>query len=315
MTAAGLGDWWSRLRKNALVDERLLAHGDWPKWSGSIERLPDITPATVMLDRDAIGAEAPGVSTAIREMIREQLLTLHPWRKGPFHLFGVDIDAEWRSDKKWRRLANQVAPLDGRRILDVGCGNGYYALRMRGAGADFVVGIDPAVLYVAQFLAIKKLLHVDCVHVLPLTLDDFDNLCPDFDTTFSMGVLYHRRDPHSHLSALFDTLRPGGELVLETLILPGEGRDVIEPDGRYARMRNVWHLPTVATLTDWLQASGFENVRVIDISATTSDEQRSTEWMRFESLREALDARDPRRTIEGLPAPTRAILICSTPGA
>lgn len=314
MSAAGLGDWWQRLQSIGPVDDRLRAHGDWSKWSMAIAQLPEIVPHSVTLNQDVVAADAPGVAAADRKLLRKHLMALHPWRKGPFRLFGVDVDAEWRADRKWRRIADHVAPLDGRRVLDVGCGNGYYAFRIRGAGAELVVGIDPAVLFVAQFIAVRKLLRVDRVHVLPFTLDEFDKPYPIFDTTFSMGVLYHRRDPHDHLSALFDTLRPGGELVLETLILPGDGRDVIEPGARYARMRNVWHLPTVATLTDWLEAAGFVNVRLADVTATSSDEQRSTEWMRFESLRAALDAQNPHRTIEGLPAPTRAVLICSAPG-
>ena len=315
LTAVGLGELWHRLLSNGLVDDRLRAHGDWPKWSTAVEQLPDIIPDKIALDQDIVSADAQDVDDATSEEIREHLQALQPWRKGPFRLFGVAIDAEWRSDKKWRRLADHIAPLDGRKVLDVGCGNGYYAFRMRGAGADIVIGIDPAVLFVAQFAALKKLLRVARVHVLPLTLDDFGNSYPVFDTTFSMGVLYHRRDPHGHLSALFDTLQPGGELVLETLVAPGDGHDVIEPGSRYARMRNVWHLPTVATLTDWLETTGFTNVRLADVSMTNCDEQRSTEWMRFESLREALDAQDSRRTIEGLPAPTRAILICNTPAS
>ena len=36
--------------------------------------------------------------------LRNSLKELMPWRKGPFHLLGIDIDAEWRSDLKWQRL-------------------------------------------------------------------------------------------------------------------------------------------------------------------------------------------------------------------
>jgi tRNA (mo5U34)-methyltransferase len=124
-----------------------------------------------------------------------------------------------------------------------------------------------------------------------------------------MGVLYHRREPLAHLEQLRDSLSPGGELVLETLVLPGERHEVIEPEDRYARMRNVWHLPTVTALTDWVASAGFVDARVVDVTRTTTAEQRTTDWMPFESLREALDPADPSRTIEGLPAPTRAILI------
>ena len=69
-----------------------------------------------------------------------------------------------------------------------------------------------------------------------------------------------------------------------------------------------------ALVIDWLAGAGFTDGRVVDITRTTLDEQRSTEWMRFESLREALDPRDPLRTVEGHPAPVRAIVIAHKPG-
>jgi tRNA (mo5U34)-methyltransferase len=195
----------------------------------------------------------------------------------------------------------------------VGCGNGYYALRMLGAGASLVIGIEPMLLYVCQFLAIQHLLNIESVHVLPLRMQELPADSRAFDTTFSMGVLYHQRDPLEHMQQLLSSLRPGGELVMETLILPGSESVVRVPEGRYARMRNIWHLPTVAALEDWLRQAGFCNIRTVDVSSTTIAEQRSTEWMTFESLPEALDANDHTRTIEGWPAPSRAVVICDTP--
>ena len=103
------------------------------------------------------------------------------------------------------------------------------------------------------------------------------------------------------------------ELVIETLVLPGDGRQVLEPDSRYARMRNVWHLPTVRVLLDWLSEAGFRNTRLVDVTATTIEEQRSTVWMPFESLAEALDPGDPTRTIEGYPSPSRAVVLADAP--
>ncbi|MDH3441323.1 MAG: tRNA 5-methoxyuridine(34)/uridine 5-oxyacetic acid(34) synthase CmoB, partial [Gammaproteobacteria bacterium] len=245
--------------------------------------------------------------------VRALLMKLSPWRKGPFHVHGITIDAEWRSDLKWDRLIDHIEPLAGRRILDVGAGNGWYSLQMLKEGANVVIGIDPTVLFIVQFEAIRKLCGVHSVHVLPLRLEDLPPKTEAFDTTFSMGVLYHRRDPQQHLGELLETLKPGGELVLETLVLPGDGRRIHEPVDRYARMRNVWHLPTIPVLRDWVQEAGFAPPRVIDVSTTTSVEQRSTEWMPFESLAEALDSENPDLTVEGLPAPTRAILSCRKP--
>ena len=134
-----------------------------------------------------------------------------------------------------------------------------------------------------------------------------------FDTTFSMGVLYHQRSPLEHLRHLRDSLRPGGQLVLETIFVPGEESFARTPGDRYARMRNVWLLPTITELTTWLGRSGFRNIEIVNQSRTTTDEQRSTEWMTFESLAQALKPDDPDRTVEGWPAPRRVIAVANAP--
>lgn len=286
-----LSDWRAALEP--LMQDRLSpdAHGDMPRWLDVLEQLP-----------------ASGTDTS-----RALLLELAPWRKGPFTVGDIEIDAEWRSDMKWQRLEKAIEPLEGRRVLDVGCGNGYYALRMRDAGATCVIGVDSTLLYVVQFLAVSKFLSPDNVFVLPLRLEEMPGEARAFDTTFSMGVLYHQRSPIDHLRQLKSTLRPGGQLVLETLYVPGEESYARTPPGRYARMRNVWLLPTIAELQTWLSRTGFEAVDIIDQSLTTTSEQRSTEWMQFESLAEALDPDDPTRTVEGWPAPRRVMAIAKVP--
>jgi tRNA (mo5U34)-methyltransferase len=184
---------------------------------------------------------------------------------------------------------------------------------MRGAGARLVIGIDPTLLHIMQFLAIRHFMQREPIHVLPLRLHDLPEDSEAFDTAFSMGVLYHQRSPEEHLAQLKAALRPGGELVLESLILPGTETVARTPENRYARMRNVWLLPTLPKLEMWLAAAGFENLRLIDVSETTSAEQRTTEWMPFESLAEALDPADSTRTVEGWPAPRRAVWLGNRP--
>jgi tRNA (mo5U34)-methyltransferase len=162
-----------------------------------------------------------------------------------------------------------------------------------------------------QFLAVDNFAPLPNVFVLPLRSDELPEGARAFDTCFSMGVLYHQRSPLAHLQQLKSFLRPSGQLVLETLFIPGEESFASTPPDRYARMRNVWLLPTVAELTTWLQRSGFRDIEIIDQSTTTVDEQRSTEWMTFESLAQALDPDDPSKTVEGWPAPQRVVIVAN----
>ena len=284
------------------------AHGRLPEWHAVLEDLPPCAPTPLRLEGPAVAA-GPELTGAERERVRALLLRLAPWRKGPFSLGGIPIDSEWRSNWKWDRLAAAISPLDDRAVLDVGCGNGYYAWRMRVAGARAVIGLEPTLLYLVQFRAVARWLRKEPVHLLPLRLHELPPGAHAFDTVFSMGVLYHQRSPEEHLRQLRETLHPGGELVLESLILPGDEPAALAVEGRYARMRNVWLLPTLPLLERWVRDAGFTAVRAADVSATTTAEQRRTEWMPFESLPEALLPDDPARTVEGWPAPRRALLI------
>ncbi len=289
-------------------------HGDLGRWEAVLAELPVVPASRIELDADTPAIGDPGDCTAaIRSHIEDLLRKLHPWRKGPYLVHGVHIDSEWRSDLKWQRLAGHIEPLRGRTVLDVGCGNGYHCWRMAGAGAKLVVGIDPTLLSVMQFQAIKHFAGDWPVHVLPLGIEDLPKKIAAFDTVFSMGVLYHRRSPLDHLLELRGLLRPGGELVLETLVVEGGDRQVLVPEDRYARMRNVWFIPSCATLAGWLKRCGFFGVRLVDVTPTTPQEQRATGWMEFQSLADCLDPNDPSLTVEGLPSPRRAIFLAKNP--
>ncbi|WP_228141697.1 tRNA 5-methoxyuridine(34)/uridine 5-oxyacetic acid(34) synthase CmoB [Marinobacter sp. X15-166B] len=288
-------------------------HGDLERWLGALNALPAITAVTAHLDRATVTLDAAQVSEADQARVEPALRGLMPWRKGPFNFFGTHIDTEWRSDWKWDRVAPHLAELHGRRILDVGCGSGYHCWRMFAEGARQVIGIDPGLLFLFQFLAVKRYLGAVPVDLLPVRMEDLPPNLRYFDTTFSMGVLYHRRSPLDHLLELKDTLRPGGELVLETLVVDGPEGHSLMPADRYAQMRNVWFLPSCATLLRWLDRCGYRHARVVDVSTTTTAEQRSTDWMRFQSLRDFLDPQDPSRTVEGYPGPKRATIIAEKP--
>ena len=288
-------------------------NGHLDSWLQLLQQVPECPDAGLRVDGDHVAVDGT-LSEHDRAILNQQLKALHPWRKGPFRFFGTTVDTEWRSSLKWDRLAQHVR-FDGRRILDVGCGNGYYGWRMLLSGAAMVVGLDPFLLYAVQFELLRKFCRPETPHwVLPLQDNDLPDRLDYFDLTFSMGVLYHRSGPIDHLLRLRNSLRPGGELILETLILEGDGDHVLVPEDRYARMRNVWFIPTTTMLAKWLRRAGFRNIDVLDISATTIDEQRKTEWMTFDSLSDFLDPEDSRLTIEGYPAPVRAIMRATRPG-
>jgi tRNA (mo5U34)-methyltransferase len=295
-------------------------HGDQQRWLDALESLPAIENIAIDLEQDRIQLSSDSITEDVVGQVKAGLQQLGPWRKGPFQFFDTHIDTEWRSDWKWQRIASHLAPLEGRTILDVGCGSGYHMWRMLGAGAHRVVGIDPSRLFLAQFQAFKQYAQMSKstqisddsalnIDLLPLKMEDVPRPLKAFDTTFSMGVLYHRKSPLDHLAELKDTLKPGGQLVLETLVIEGELGEVLMPEDRYAQMRNVWFLPSCETLLLWARRAGFKNPRIVEKNVTSLDEQRSTDWMQYQSLTDFLDSEDKSKTIEGYPAPLRATLI------
>ncbi|EFM20977.1 tRNA 5-methoxyuridine(34)/uridine 5-oxyacetic acid(34) synthase CmoB [Pantoea sp. PNT01] len=307
-----LAKWLEVLPAQISEWQRENLHGHFRDWYKSLEYLPLLEPQKLDL-LHSVTADRDDISDRHRQGIEKLLRNLMPWRKGPYFLYGTHINTEWRSDWKWERVLPHISSLAGRTVLDVGCGSGYHMWRMIGAGAHLVVGIDPMQLFLVQFEAVRKLLNDDRrAHMLPLGIEQLPAL-QAFDTVFSMGVLYHRRSPLDHLLQLKNQLVSGGELVLETLVIEGDLNQVLVPGERYAQMRNVFFIPSAEALKSWLEKSGFVDVRIVDFALTTTEEQRRTDWMTSESLAEFLDPDDPSKTVEGYPAPLRAVLVATKP--
>ena len=288
-------------------------HGLMDRWIDVLDRLPQINSEAVFCEPVVDIGNSAQIESQQRDLLEQALMEFHPWRKGPFSLFGVHIDAEWQSDMKWARLCDKIEPLSGRTVLDIGCGNGYYICRMLGQGAEYCLGLEPSQLYMAQFYVIKRFVPDLAAAVIPIKFEEFPraackatNLC--FDTIFSMGVLYHRKDPMNHLTDIVDCLSDRGELVLETLIIEGDSLDPFIPEGSYAKMPNVWTIPTKPLLLQMLRKAGLKNISVLSVDRTTTLEQRKTKWMQFESLEDFLDPLDQTKTIEGHPSPLRIVV-------
>ena len=295
---------------NACVKALKVKNGNVPKWDEAIEIINTLFKGEVVLNSPYIQIKVNDVNTNELIIALEKLL---PWRKGPFMFNDVKLESEWQGDLKWRRISKNIKPLVNKNVLDVGSGNGYFTLRMAMEGAKKALGIDPFLLFNYQFQAIKSLIDSPLeAMILPIRLEDMPKK-PIFDSVFSMGVLYHQRDHMNHLNNLKAMMAPGAELILETLVVDGEKGYTLIPNDRYARMRNVHCLPSIETLKSWLIDANFQNIKVIDVTKTSPKEQRRTSWIgkNAASLEDFLDPNNSSYTIEGHPAPTRAIIICN----
>jgi tRNA (mo5U34)-methyltransferase len=283
--------------------------GNLVRWVDAFNRLPSINTDLINFDKSEVTFGRPEeIKPEELKALKHALKKLSPWRKGPFNLFGLTINSEWRSNLKWERAIKTLPSLAGKTILDVGCGNGYHLFKMLGMGAKLVIGIDPSLLFFTQFQAIKSFKPDIPAFFLPIGAEDLPE-AECFDRVFAMGVFYHRKSPFDFLKKLKSLLTKDGVLILETLVIEGNENTVLVPEQRYARMRNVFFIPSPSAMTVWLKKAGFKNIEVGDISRTTVKEQRPTEWMTWESLEHCLNKSDPELTAEGYPAPERAFFI------
>ena len=283
-------------------------NGNIPKWEDAIIAIESQQPGNVSFKHPYVS-----IDTIINtDELMQSLKKLMPWRKGPYQIGNLNLDSEWRGDMKWDRLKGHIKSLEGRTVLDVGSGNGYFTYLMAMQGASIALGVEPFLLFNYQFQAIRTLMdNPPNAFVLPLKLEQMP-IESSFDTVFSMGVLYHQKDHMLHLQQLKDIMQDEGELILETLIIDQVHGEQIIPEDRYARMRNVWCLPSTDTLHAWLQKIGFKNIKLVDVTKTTPEEQRATHWIgdNTQSIKDFLDPNNSNLTIEGLPAPKRAIFVC-----
>ena len=299
-----------QLRQALQVNYTQKSHGRSSEWNAALDAMPQLASTNYSFTGPSVHISKPETVSLDLQAYTQQLKAFMPWRKGPWNLLGVDIDTEWHSDWKWQRIAPHISALKGRQVLDIGTGNGYFLYRMLGAGAGLALGIDPTRIFLYQFHAAQRLLPNNAAHLLPLRSEHLPAF-GSFDTVFCLGVLYHRRSPIDHIQELMSYLRPGGELVLETMVVPGDVNTILVPPERYAKMANVWFLPSTLALENMLRKLGLINVRTVDVNQTTTKEQRATPWMTFHSLADFLHPNDSKLSAEGHPAPLRATLVAT----
>ena len=67
-------------------------------------------------------------------------------------------------------------------------------------------------------------------------------------------------------------------------MIDGEDEICLTPNKRYSKIPNIYFIPTISALKNWVERAGFENFEVLATTVTTSEEQRKTDWSFDQSL-------------------------------
>jgi len=240
-----------------------------------------------------------------RRLITDNLKSFMPWRKGPFSVFGIDIDAEWRSEKKWQRVLPELPDLTGKVIADIGCNNGYYMFRMAASKPRLVLGFEPSVQHYYCFKALNSMAGKSELDIDLLGIEQLNLFETCFDVVFLMGIIYHRPSPIDTLRDILFALKPGGSLIVESQAIPGNAPLALFPDGTFAKVPGTYFVPTGSCLCNWMKKAGFIDIDLFCSHPMSDEEQRQTDWMTFESFSDYIDPANPQLTVEGYPAPIR----------
>lgn len=248
------------------------------------------------------------ITTKQQQEIKEHLKSFMPWRKGPFSVFGIDINAEWQSNQKWDFLVPELPRLQGKIIADIGCNNGYYMFRMAPYSPRLVLGFEPSVQHYYCFKSLNAMAGIDTLAIDLLGVEHLTLFQDSFDIIFLMGIIYHRPSPIDTLRDILMALKPGGILFMETQAIPGDQPVALFPKHTYAKVPGTYFVPTGNCLRNWVEKAGFVQHTLFASHAMTPEIQRKTEWMTFESFSDFVDKKDPTKTVEGYPAPIRIFL-------
>jgi SAM-dependent methyltransferase len=229
-----------------------------------------------------IGLDDAGAEGYREEDLERQRDFSIRFRWGHNHDFGTFAIAGEMRDRHIELMANFLALFDrapehfrGKDVLDVGCWTGGTTLLLAALGAGSVVAIEEVRKYAgtAQFLATSFGLGAR-VTVRPLSIYgcNTDTFRERFDTVYFPGVVYHLSDPLIALRILYNALRLGGDIFVESAGIDTDepycrfdGSLVVTQGTREARNRAGWNwfMPSPSALGRMMREAGFDEVRSV----------------------------------------------------
>lgn len=154
-----------------------------------------------------------------------------------------------------------LTAIEHKGVLDIGCWTGGLSLILSKFGGN-VIAIDDARRYVHALTYLIDSFGLENLTCRTLSLYDLEqaSLKPNFDIVFLLGVIYHLSDPIIALRRIYNILKPGAWLCLESMSINSD-QPICEYKGPSVYGLN-WFVPAPKTIFQWLKDTGFEAIKV-----------------------------------------------------
>jgi SAM-dependent methyltransferase len=164
---------------------------------------------------------------------------------------------------EWPALRALLPDLRRRKVLDLGCGYGWFCRWAREAGAAEVLGIDVSEKMLARACADTE---DAAITYRRADLESAELPQKAFDLVYSSLVLHYIAEPSELIAQVYRSLVPGGRLVFSTehpiFSAPAEHKWTLDPAGR-----KIWpvnnYLDEGPRTTDWLVPGVIRHHRTI----------------------------------------------------
>lgn len=178
----------------------------------------------------------------------------------------------------WGKIRPLLGAIEGKKVLDVGCNDGFFLFECRKLGASRVVGIEADQRFCNHAILINELLDLGGIEIKNISAYD---ITPDlglFDITLLLGVFYHLKNPMAVIDKLSEITTE--MIIIETAIrnsqqdinnrkrgkLGNPLMEFIEQPYKLSVYDGAlnWWAPNTECVCAMLRSSGFRNTEVIE---------------------------------------------------